>query len=584
MRLWLRFALVIAAVSVFSLLFLGLWAQQVTGESATASAEEAQQRDAAAIASSVGRWLRSQTDFLVGWVGTFPVAGLDEERQTGLLRAVLIAMPSTGTVVLVDGDGQLVVEPAILDRGNGTALTASLVDRLPVTEALASESGVAIGAFYQPASGPPAVPVAVVASDDPPLVLGAQLSLVVADELEAQSTDTRAVLLVDREGNRVGANHPMVDVDLVRALLGTLASVQYRSGGIDVQGAVAPVPGTPWSLLVLEPADVALEPAYRIQRVLVIVLGVAMAVAIALGFVMGRWFTDPIARLRDTALVLAEGRYGTRAEVSSQDEVGELARAFNHLSGRLKENQVEIQRQRGEIEAFNRELQARVDDATADLRDAQEQLVRSGQLAAVAQLGAGMAHELNNPLMAILGLAQVLKSRATDAGVSEVIDDLEAEAARCRDVLDALLKLTGADAPEGTGVARLDEVLADVRTALVSAVRDSGVAVEWGDIPAVDVAVDPALAVGAFGQLVTALVTGLPRGAHLTVHAELSGAFAVVLLHPDQEVGIVQDDWMASGLDVWVARQTLDRLGGQLVEPLDDSAAWRVRLPLVDAC
>jgi len=590
MRLWLRFALVIAAVSVFSLLFLGVWAQQVTGQSATEAAEKAQERDAIAVAASVGRWLDGQTDFLVGWVGAFAVSNMDASRQTGLLRAILTAMPSTVTVVLVDGDGQPVVQPVFMENSAGVdgvsvvgseARAGALIRRLPVTEALANPSGMAFGSIHRFDGETYSVPVAVVASENPPLVLGAEIRLVVAAELDAQSTADRAVLLVDRAGTVVGRPNPLVDVSLLKPVLGTLASVSYGAAGTTVQGAVAPVGRTDWSVIVLEPAHIALQTAHDIRRLLVIVLMVAMAVAIALGFVMGRWFTEPIARLRDTALVLAEGRYGTRADVSSNDEVGELARAFNHLSERLKENQVEILRQRTEIEVFNQELQQRVDAATADLREAQESLVRSGQLAAVAQLGAGMAHELNNPLMAILGLAQVLRIKSTEPATVEVLGDLESQAERCRDVLDSLLKLTGAESGLGQeAAAGLQAVLSDARIALAGVVRDSGVTVEWGEVPDVRVAADAGLTIGVFGQILTALVLGLPEGALLSIRGEVDGGAVWVLMTPDQAVGIARDDWMAAGLDVWVARQTLDRLGGQLVEPVDESAAWRVKLPL----
>ncbi len=588
MRIWLRFALVIASVSVFSLLLLGLWAQQVTEQNATEAAVQAQERDAVAVATSVARWINGQTDFLVGWAGTFPVERLDAERQTGLLRAVLTAMPATASAVLVDAEGQLLVPPVTLPntRPDPETRARALVDALPITEALESPDGVAIGAIDHVDPSDPeraSVPVAVVASADPVVLMGVELEIVVAAELDAQSGSQRVVVLADRDGSVVGTPDPVLGIDRLKSVLGTVASVEDSTA--DRQAAIAPVAGTRWSVVVVEPMSVALEPALRIRRLLVFVLAVSIGFAIVLGFVMGRWFTEPIARLRDTALVLAEGRYGARADVTSNDEVGDLARAFNHLSERLKNNQVEIQRQRSEIEAFNRELQARVEAATKDLRAAQEQLVHSGQLAAVAQLGAGMAHELNNPLMAILGLTQVLRTRATDPSMASVLDDLHAEASRCRDVLDALLKLTTVETA-GDGRARLSEVLADLQTALLGALRGNGVTVHWdaisGDGPDVELAVDPGLCVGALGQLVSALLQGLPDGASVTVATEVGPDQATVLLTPDAAVGAAQlahDDWMAAGLEVWVARQTLDRLGGQLVEPVDDRAAWRVRLP-----
>src|SRR5205814_3537787 len=48
--------------------------------------------------------------------------------------------------------------------------------------------------------------------------------------------------------------------------------------------------------------------------------------------------------------------------------------------------------------------------AYENLRRTQEQLLHSEKLAAVGQLISGVAHELNNPLTAILGYSQLLES------------------------------------------------------------------------------------------------------------------------------------------------------------------------------
>jgi signal transduction histidine kinase/CheY-like chemotaxis protein len=70
----------------------------------------------------------------------------------------------------------------------------------------------------------------------------------------------------------------------------------------------------------------------------------------------------------------------------------------------------------------NARLVANLKQSLADLRAAQEQLIQSEKLSAIGQLIAGVAHELNNPLTAIMGYAQLLQ--ATE-GVSEgVLRDL----------------------------------------------------------------------------------------------------------------------------------------------------------------
>src|SRR2546427_8431547 len=64
----------------------------------------------------------------------------------------------------------------------------------------------------------------------------------------------------------------------------------------------------------------------------------------------------------------------------------------------------DLRRRDDEIRRWNAELQARVDQGTRELRTAQDQILRTRRLAALGSLGAGIAHELNNPLTAVTGL------------------------------------------------------------------------------------------------------------------------------------------------------------------------------------
>jgi signal transduction histidine kinase len=72
----------------------------------------------------------------------------------------------------------------------------------------------------------------------------------------------------------------------------------------------------------------------------------------------------------------------------------------------------------------------------ARLLDAQGQVVRAEKLAAIGRLGAGLAHEIRNPLGALNTYVEVLKQRGVDA---EVVDAMQNEVARMDHIVTGLL-------------------------------------------------------------------------------------------------------------------------------------------------
>ena len=111
------------------------------------------------------------------------------------------------------------------------------------------------------------------------------------------------------------------------------------------------------------------------------------------------------------------------------------------LLQRLNANQLQHVMKR--LRTYAVELRAEVTErarAEEELRRTQAQLVRSARMAAVGELAAGVAHELNNPLTPVLGLAEfVLKKDYLDDAARRDLSIIVAEARRAREIVLNLL-------------------------------------------------------------------------------------------------------------------------------------------------
>ncbi len=93
------------------------------------------------------------------------------------------------------------------------------------------------------------------------------------------------------------------------------------------------------------------------------------------------------------------------------------------------------------IQRLNAELEARVEERTRQLQEAQEQLVRQEKLAVLGQLAGGVGHELRNPLAVISNAVYFLKLTQPEADpkVREYLDILERETRNAEKIISDLL-------------------------------------------------------------------------------------------------------------------------------------------------
>lgn len=84
----------------------------------------------------------------------------------------------------------------------------------------------------------------------------------------------------------------------------------------------------------------------------------------------------------------------------------------------------------------------------SELQERTQQLFQSEKLAAMGQLLAGVAHELNNPLSVVLGLASLLRETVRDGPLAESVQDIAQAAERCARIVKNFLALARQHPPE----------------------------------------------------------------------------------------------------------------------------------------
>ena len=170
------------------------------------------------------------------------------------------------------------------------------------------------------------------------------------------------------------------------------------------------------------------------QQLLLLVSLCAILIGAAVVWLLVSRVTQPLRELRDSAEAVGRGDLSRRVPVRSADECGELAVAFN----RMTEN---VQQSRAQLE-----------QTVTTLKTTQEQLVQSEKLSAVGEFVAGVAHELNNPLTAVMGFSEMLSKADVDPKYRRQLDLIFKAAQRCQKIVQSLLSFARRHPPERRAV------------------------------------------------------------------------------------------------------------------------------------
>jgi two-component system NtrC family sensor kinase len=306
---------------------------------------------------------------------------------------------------------------------------------------------------------------------------------------------------------------------------------------------------------------------------------------------IARQITNPLAVMVEAAGRIALGDLSHRVHSEGQDEISQLAQAFNRMTEDLHDA-------REDLTQWGRTLERRVEERTLQLREMQDQLIRSEKLASLGKMAAGVAHEINNPLTSILINTHLLLEDIGDHDVSrEPLTLIADETVRCAQIVNGLLDFAR-QTPSQVVHVDINDIIERTIQLLEKQASVRNISIEKfldRSLPAIDL--DKNKIQQVFSNLAINAFEAMPEGGTLTITSRLSRdgtGFDIIV--KDTGIGIPAENipklfdpffttksW-GTGLGLAVSYGIIRQRGGTInvQSEVGRGTSFTVRIPLED--
>ena len=246
-----------------------------------------------------------------------------------------------------------------------------------------------------------------------------------------------------------------------------------------------------------------------------------------------------------------------------------------------------------ETRALARDLEKRVDERTRELREAQEQMMRTEKMAVAAQLAAAIAHEINNPLQSMRLYLELIEGQQGDGSANqEYLEVVQEQVGRIAGIVSRLLEQLYQPSEEPLTPVHLRSLIVDLLTLFGRQLQDTGVTVDLEvseSLPPVIGAINGLRQV-CLNVLLNALES-MPDGGTLRIVGEMVDK-TICLTFIDSGIGIAPKDVPrvfdpfyttkrhGTGLGLTVSYRIVQEHGGQFDIKSQPGAGTTVRVIL----
>ena len=340
--------------------------------------------------------------------------------------------------------------------------------------------------------------------------------------------------------------HPLAGAALRRGVNGMAPPwLEYTdASGRKLLAVAAPLASRSWTLIVEQPTREAYGLALRLERLLLVAIGLALLVTISVGSYWGRSFIAPLAALIRGTEAVAEGRLDTRVRIAREDEFRRLGDAFNSMADRLAALQEETRKQ--------------------------ERQAMFGRVAA------GLVHDLSHPIQNVGNNCRLMLKMYGDAEYRDLFRrTVDRELATVKRVLEDLRNLARPIPLERFPI-DVGRSVGEVVESMQPLAEAAGLTLDYAPPEAPVTIEGDVFALGrVYRNLILNAVQATAPGGRVEIAAEAANGRARISVAdtgcgiPPDRLQAIFDDFVTTkrrglGLGLPIARKIVDQLGGSI--------------------
>jgi signal transduction histidine kinase len=346
---------------------------------------------------------------------------------------------------------------------------------------------------------------------------------------------------------------------------GPPSSLEYADdSGATQLGVAARIPQLGWTLIVEQPTREAYASSTQLQRQLIIAISAALLVMIAVGYLFGRSFINPILLLKRATHGVASGQLDTRVDIDTGDEFADLGESFNTMANRLIELTENVKKQ--------------------------ERQAMFGRVAA------GLVHDLLHPIQNVGNNMRLLLREDLDREARQdcgrVIDREMTTIKRFLDDLHSIVK----PKPLERFAMDLNVVVKEIADSMRTEGERTGVVVEAQFAPGTLVLNGDRFALGrVFRNLITNAIQATEAGGRVTITTSRAGADVQVHVAdtgsgiPADRLSAIFEEFVTTkrrglGLGLAITKRIVEQLDGTIAveSEVGRGTAFTLRFPARD--